>query len=216
MAISNLSNGLRTGVCTFANRPTTPYEGQVIYETDTDLSYIWGGTAWQQVSGGTAVGNSGLVLVKSQTIGNSVTSVEVTSAFSATYDNYLIQVNGGSSTSNSSDLRLQMGSTVSSYRYQLIYGAWAGTPLAEGSSTAVNFVYTGSMTTTGAAMNCFVFNPFLATQTRVWANYNAGYTSDVGTVSGLLNNSTQYTSFTLVINTGTLTGGTIRVYGYRQ
>ena len=46
MPISNLGNGLRTGVCTSTNRPTTPYEGQVIYETDTDKVLVWNGTAW--------------------------------------------------------------------------------------------------------------------------------------------------------------------------
>ena len=53
MAISNLSNGLRTGVCTSTNRPTTPYEGQVIYETDTDNMYVWSGTAWASIRVGT-------------------------------------------------------------------------------------------------------------------------------------------------------------------
>ena len=46
MPISNLSNGLRTGVCTSTNRPTTPYEGQVIYETDTDLTLVYNGSVW--------------------------------------------------------------------------------------------------------------------------------------------------------------------------
>ena len=46
MPISNLGNGLRTGVCTSTNRPTTPYEGQHIYETDTDIEYVWNGSAW--------------------------------------------------------------------------------------------------------------------------------------------------------------------------
>ena len=50
MPISNLGNGLRTGVCTSTNRPTTPYEGQVIYETDTDLTFVWNGTAWLYLS----------------------------------------------------------------------------------------------------------------------------------------------------------------------
>ena len=46
MAISNNSTGLRPGVCTSTTRPTAPYEGQHIYETDTDLVYLWNGTAW--------------------------------------------------------------------------------------------------------------------------------------------------------------------------
>ena len=39
--------------------------------------------------------SSGLVLVKTQTVGSGVSSVTVTGAFSATFDNYLITDNGG-------------------------------------------------------------------------------------------------------------------------
>jgi hypothetical protein len=49
----------------------------------------------------------------------------------------------------------------------------------------------------------------------MWANYFSG-TSDVGSVTGLLDNTNQYTDFTVVTNTGTMTGGTITVYGYRK
>jgi hypothetical protein len=34
------------GVCTSSTRPTSPYEGQVIYETDTDRVLVWSGAAW--------------------------------------------------------------------------------------------------------------------------------------------------------------------------
>jgi hypothetical protein len=83
MAINSLSTGWRPGVCTSSTRPTAPYEGQVIYETDTDLSYVWGGAAWQQVSGGTAVGNSGLVYVSGGSF-TGATSFDVT-GFSSNY-----------------------------------------------------------------------------------------------------------------------------------
>ena len=46
MAISNNSTGLRPGVCTSSTRPTAPYEGQTIYETDTDKTLFWNGSAW--------------------------------------------------------------------------------------------------------------------------------------------------------------------------
>ena len=46
MTVSNLSTGMRPGVCLSTSRPTVPYEGQMIYETDTDLVYLWNGTAW--------------------------------------------------------------------------------------------------------------------------------------------------------------------------
>lgn len=46
MPISNVSGGLRSGVCTSTTRPTAPYQGQVIYETDTGLLRVWNGSTW--------------------------------------------------------------------------------------------------------------------------------------------------------------------------
>jgi len=42
-----------TIICTSSTRPASPFEGQTIYETDTDLSYTYTGSAWVQT------GNSG-------------------------------------------------------------------------------------------------------------------------------------------------------------
>ena len=39
----------KPGVCTSSTRPATPYEGQMIYETDTDKVLVWNGSAWKQV-----------------------------------------------------------------------------------------------------------------------------------------------------------------------
>jgi hypothetical protein len=33
-------------VCTSSTRPASPYDGQVIYETDTDATKVWNGSAW--------------------------------------------------------------------------------------------------------------------------------------------------------------------------
>lgn len=43
----------KPGVCTSSTRPASPYEGQVIYTTDTDLLQIWNGTAWRTLAFGT-------------------------------------------------------------------------------------------------------------------------------------------------------------------
>jgi microcystin-dependent protein len=47
MTISNQASGLRPGVCTSTTRPTTPYLGQLIFETDTFNINFWNGTTWQ-------------------------------------------------------------------------------------------------------------------------------------------------------------------------
>jgi hypothetical protein len=37
---------VKPGVCTSSTRPASPYEGQMIYETDTDATKVWDGSAW--------------------------------------------------------------------------------------------------------------------------------------------------------------------------
>lgn len=37
---------VKPGVCTSSTRPASPFEGQTIYETDTDLVKSWNGSSW--------------------------------------------------------------------------------------------------------------------------------------------------------------------------
>ena len=48
MGLSNsLPNSiLQPGVCTSTTRPASPYEGQAVFETDTNHVNIWSGTEW--------------------------------------------------------------------------------------------------------------------------------------------------------------------------
>jgi len=45
-------------VCTSATRPASPSEGQIIYETDTDLFYGYKGTSWSSIGGGATGGGT--------------------------------------------------------------------------------------------------------------------------------------------------------------
>ncbi len=47
MSISSSATGLRPGVVTSTTRPTTPYLGQLIFQTDTGTMHNWDGAAWQ-------------------------------------------------------------------------------------------------------------------------------------------------------------------------
>lgn len=87
MAISsNGLAGLKTGVCTSTTRPSGPYEGQMIYETDTDMVAIWNGTAWRYVSATTATSGTVLQVVTGTTSTslNSSTSTFATTGLTAT------------------------------------------------------------------------------------------------------------------------------------
>jgi hypothetical protein len=162
-------------------------------------------------------GASGLTLVKAQTIGTTVSSVEITSAFSATYDNYLITVAGGVA-SAVCNIALTFGATVTSYTYTQIQMAYNSSTVTGGNSNlAVNFPRVGHGATQGLDALVEVKSPFLSDETAV--SFRAG---TIGTGSattmgiGFLDTTTSYTAFTLTPSTGTLTGGTIRVYGYQN
>jgi hypothetical protein len=156
----------------------------------------------------------GLWLVKTQTVGTGVSSVTVTDAFSANYNNYLITYNGGTS-SSSGIIGLQLGATVTNYKTSYIYTSWNNTVAGVGSTSDTSFTrfgrHAGSAQSVGS---CQLFNPFATAPTRfIGIDISA---TDGGSYVGLMDNSTSYTAFTLIPNTGTLTGGTIRVYGYRN
>jgi hypothetical protein len=165
----------------------------------------------------TALGGDypGLRLVKKQTIGTSITSVEVTGAFSATYDNYLIIVSGGVGSTNAF-LNFRLGSTATGY-----YRAGTDTNYATGTTTSTSFSNGGAWSAAGQFssssmfLNINIFDPFLTKVTKF--NSNSASTDTLGSSNqqaGFLNDTTSYTAFTIIANSGNFTGGTIYVYGY--
>jgi hypothetical protein len=163
-----------------------------------------------------AADSIGLWLVKTQTIGaTAVPSVVVTSAFSASYDNYLVTINDCLSSAQGL-LTLQLGSTTSGYRYQLNYASYTNTPLAFGTTTGANFSFLqGTNAAARFSAHLPIQSPHLTQPTRIGPS-NFSNLTDAGICSGLLNDTNAYTSFTLGVTAGTLQHGTIRVYGYRN
>lgn len=159
----------------------------------------------------------GLWLVKSQVVGTAVSSVTVSSAFSSDYDNYRIIYTGGTA-STDNDLKLTLGATATGY-----YAGFAYVPYASGAITAVSnnnatsWAYAGSARPNGTSLDVDLFNPKLALRTGMTSRYFGMSTVGVGgNSSGYLNNATSYTAFTITCTSGNITGGTIRIYGYRN
>lgn len=218
MGISNTippSRLIQPGVvANTAARPTSPFTGQAIYQVDTNQMLIWNGTAWV-IPNSPAQNPTGLEFVKSQTIGTTVSSVNVTSAFSSTYDNYKIIISGGVG-SGLSTLGLKLGASVTGYSSGVLYVAYgATTALAASDNGASIFSFAGYATTGFISASLDVINPFAAAATTFGpAQWAAGTVSGIS--SGIHNIATSYTDFTFIPSTGTLTGGTIYVYGYRK
>lgn len=166
-----------------------------------------------------AMDSIGLWLVKTQTIANGATTVTVSDAFSSNYDNYLIKVSGGG-TSAGSNVSLRLGASTTSYYLGGYVGNYSSALL-----TALNDNNTSAWSRAGVGLPAALSvdirldNPFLSRVTLIKSDYvGADPTSAAGINSGLHNVATSYTAFTLFPSGAgvSFTGGTIRVYGFRN
>jgi hypothetical protein len=157
----------------------------------------------------------GLTLIKTQTIGTTVSSVTVTDAFSATYDAYKIMISGGVGSAANNNFIMTLGASSTGYYWNLIYTSY-------GSSTATGFSESnvaswkgfGSIDTTELNLNLELVNPFLAKNSTFQSA--TARTGAAGTVNGIHQVATSFTAFTFGPESGTITGGTVRVYGYQN
>lgn len=157
----------------------------------------------------------GLWLVKTQTVGTGVSSVTVTEAFSADYDNYFVSYDGAT-TASGECLQFRLGSTTTGYYGNLIYSNYAsGTVLSVGDNNLGQFRHCSGGDGTSTSLNIWVNSPFATRRTYVFTTSYED-TANAGNYRGYLLNTNSYTAFTLLVASGNITGGTIRVYGYRN
>lgn len=164
----------------------------------------------------TYLGNAGLVYITSATIGSAVSSVTVSSCFSSTYDHYRISVTQ-SGVSVSSQMRMTFGSTSTGYYYGTPLSTMAGGAYAFNSASNVAYIDLGSINS--GWKNDFLFDVLSPNLVSVTKLNGFGYMNSAtfgGVGNGFVDGTTQYTAFTMTPSAGTLTGGTITVYGYRK
>jgi hypothetical protein len=196
----------------FGSGKKTLAEGQLCYLEDADVVQYYDGSSWATVG---PAADSGLTLISTTTIGSAVSSVTVSNAFSATYDNYLITVSGGAaSTAGFGQMTLGVTGTGYYYGINLVQYGGAGSvaTLANGA-----YWYVGQFEVAGFGTTIELMKPFLSDETSV--SFRGGGVLTTGqhfVGSGFLNNTTSYTAFTITHSGGTMTGGTVRVYGYKN
>lgn len=166
--------------------------------------------------------SSGLVLVKTQSVGSGVSSVTLNDAFSSTFDNYRVSISGvtlSSASGNTLSLRMTSSGTQATTNYQ--YGIArvdiaAGTITAEsGQNASAMFVARGVGDKFGTTFD--IVMPYISTHT-IFLNIggpevSTGYTR-FG--NGLHQTTASYDGFAFYPSIGTMTNGTIRVYGYNN
>jgi len=209
---------LGAGVVTFAAGAgvTVTNTAQTLAQYQSARLVRTGLNAWT-VTPDSGQTSGGLTLIKTQTIGTTVSSVNVTDAFSATYENYKIIINGGVSSADCY-LGLALGASVTAYSRFMIYGAFsANTVLGNAASNASSWVTVGDgQASQGLYMNVDLLNPFLAKYTRFGTSMSYTSADGSGHTSGIHKVATSYSDFTVTPSTGTMTGGTIYVYGYNK
>ena len=188
-----------------ATRPASPYEGQVIFQKDTDQLLVWNGTAWV-IPNSPAQNPTGLEYITQATI--STTSTEIDNCFTSTFQNYQVVVNITSATTNANiTMQLRAGGVNSVGPYDQFGDITATT-------TSVTLI---------SSANSYGFGVIEFGGPQA-ADFTAGTTFFHGlntTILGVCRRTsfdadiqTQFDGFR-IYSTATLTG-TIRVYGYRN
>lgn len=211
----------RPGVCTSSTRPASPYEGQVIYETDTDKTLVWNGSAWVFLSTSTA-NPVGLEHITTSTFSAASSPVGINGCFTSSYNHYRLMLS--IATSATTDIRWRLRSGTNTQEAGSVYDRYGfywnqNTPAAANSSAAnqtsgyLADTYLGA--SDRAVSTIEMFNPNNAVYTnamiQAWGT-NTGYMYFYNT---RIETTTQYTGFELSCDSGTLTGN-ISVYGYRN
>jgi hypothetical protein len=198
---------------------TTPIYG---FDVPTSTDYVKDGATAIETLGddvdamlGVALNSktqSGLSLIKTQTIGTAVSSVVVTGAFNANYENYRVVINGivGSS---ASDLLIAFGGATNHYG-STSFDSYTGSPVGVNRRNNAASLFIGGFETAlgEQSVSLDIFAPFLTRSTGIAGNYYGNKYS--GFIGGTYASTTSLTQFTLSAFVGTLTGGKIAIYGY--
>jgi hypothetical protein len=156
-------------------------------------------------------------LVKTVTVGSGVSAVDVTAAFSSTYDNYLISYSNIDASVNAASGLLRFGTIASpvsaNYNFAGFFTGYTGININVNQSSVGQFETWGT-SSSNTSGQFYINGPNLATPTFMTTQFARSDASFV--FSGVQTDLTQHTGFHIYAGAGTLTGGTIRVYGLRK
>jgi hypothetical protein len=214
----------------------------VIFETDTGYLRVWDGSAWDYLSqsqatsealppetymglvkviptGVSSAGGTAATLASNGTItvGTNNTSVTVSGAFSSLYDNYRIIMSGGVANTNLY-LAITLSASATAY-FGSLYGCSyaAGAFIGLGTNNAASWPHVGLATTGYTLIDCDLYAPNLVKNTLISSRWSFNLTgTGYSTFTGEHASAAQHTAFTITPTGGNVTGGTIRVYGYRN
>jgi len=186
----------------------TLVEGEFSYLSDSNTTAYYDGSSWQPLN------QSGLTLISSTTIGSAVSTVTVSNCFSATYANYLIIASAITFSINADEIRATInGTTGSTYQNWGVFTTGGLAVTGNGGANQASAVV-GISSTGLTSLTIEMQNPFATAATQYQSRYGGQYYG--GFQNGADTNAASSTNFTLKGATSTMTGGSIRVYGYQN
>jgi len=224
MSVSSAGQGLRPGVCTSSTRPTTPYDGMMIYETDTNRVLVWDNAAWVMIADTDSP--PAMSLVSSGTLsGITQSTAQTLNVFSSEFYGYkiILEWDTTAATYLSVQLRDSSGPRTNSeydYQYTESYGTTLG---AGGGIAATAWIYLGYNYNQGYKTQTII-DLFAVSDSRP----TYGVFSGVGkrtsggsylyTQTGVLNHaiSSAMTGLDIKTHSNATVSGVYKVYGYRN
>jgi len=164
------------------------------------------------------VAQQGLTFIKSQAIGSGVSSVTMTNAFDGTFDDYRVIVSGTyASTAGGQTLRMRFGSGNSTEYWgggqAVLYSGTVNT-WSFYNAAQLDLAYLDTQPSR-LSVAFDVITPYLTTSATSVHSNGTGLLSGVW-VNGMYAPVERVTDLYFFTSSGTITGGTIRVYGYNN
>lgn len=223
-------------VCTSGTRPSSPYNGRLIFETDTKYVRVWNAATsnWDFIggntipvanggTGGTAVADAqnnlgiGLIPLITQSFSSSG-AISIDNIFSSTYDHYrlILKINGASATQ---ELRVKgrtSGGDANGAWYTGLLGSNYNGATEYATTVNTQYGYIGATTNPqgGRVFSIVdILGPNTNQVTQLSINAFKPDTGLIGYSMELV--TTPYTGLTVYPSTGTISG-TISIYAYKK
>lgn len=213
---------IQPGVCTSMTRPASPFEGQCIFETDTDRLLIWNGSSWV-IPNQTTTNPEGLEFVGSYTLTTGLTPT-VSNIFTSAYTNYrvMLSLTCASTSANYFFARLTSGGTPATSGYVAgtrWYDSNSYGGIINGDTRLDRFTLGPIHNTIRADGFVDFFSPAVAAHTSIVSQTQGLYSGYYYTTSfngGYHGTASSYDGIQFFDAQTSNVSGTIRVYGYRN
>lgn len=190
-------------ICTSSTRPASPKEGQLIFETDTNIRYYYDGTNWRLL--GTQTIGYSVLSSSSPTIG--ITIPLITNGLHL-YVQTMLQ---SDTTSNDAGLQPNSDNTSSNYFHQYIYGQNTTAGAGQNVMTGARMGFLDSGSTYWAGACAWIYNYAGSGQKTIQTIYGtpmALSTSSLDNIEHCIWKSTAaITTLTLRASTGNFRAG---------